>query len=370
MTPDDATPFGGPAPTWGEGNADPDTGTTAGSQDPTPEPAGPDVTESIDVADPAGEPAPTPDAQPEPPTQPLLPFEIPQPEPWQPSDDDLDPTADTGWERAADHELVAVRPEDVPTLLAIRTDGPLEPAVVREVIANRAPGRAQPPTAAASGWANAGEPTVAAGAADATTAAGSIPASAGIWSPPAAPAPGSAPTAPTQPGNVIDFPQAAPEVALAPSERRWRRASRRVRGGLEAAARPVLLAALFVLGVSVGWVSYVGTRPPPAAAPVAVLEPGTTTDVPPQVQSLIAAMNADDQSQVQLVVPSDAYRILAGALAEQSVKSIRGAKALWTYSNGQDSATEILLSVTTQDDQNFTFNLVVHLHGGVIAEFR
>jgi hypothetical protein len=81
-------------------------------------------------------------------------------------------------------------------------------------------------------------------------------------------------------------------------------------------------------------------------------------------------MNADDQSQLQLVVPSDPYRLLAGALAQEGVKSIRAAKALWTYTSGQDSATEILVSVTTQDGQNFTFNLVVHVHGGMITEFR
>ena len=39
-----------------------------------------------------------------------------------------------------------------------------------------------------------------------------------------------------------------------------------------AAARPILLLALFVLGMSVGWTSYLATRPVPqsAAAPAAV----------------------------------------------------------------------------------------------------
>lgn len=179
--------------------------------------------------------------------------------------------------------------------------------------------------------------------------------------------PGSAPAS-----NMIAFPQPAPEAALAPSERRWRRTSRRVRSGLESAARPVLLIALFVLGTSIGWTSYLATRPAPAPAsqPAQVADSAATTKVPPQVQSLVAALNSGDQSQVQTVVPADAYRLLAGELASNNVQSIRAAKAQSTYSAGQDSATEILIAATTVDGQNFTFNLVVHLHNGVIAEFR
>jgi hypothetical protein len=323
--------------------------------------------------------ATAPETLPLQPAAPILPFEIPQPKPWQPSDDELDPTADTGWERAAEHELVAVRPEDVPAILAVQAAGPLDPAVAREAIATHAGSPGTLPPVGTRAWSSPGSNPAGTSAA---AAAGSIAASSGAFAAPAGasgPFAGGTPAWPNgatagtagQPGtNLIDFPQPAPEVALAPTERRWRRASRRVKTGLEAAARPVLLLALFALGVSLGWAGYVGTRPLPAAAPVATLAPGTTTDVPPQVQSLIAAMNADDQSQLQVIVPSDAYRLLAGALTQEGVKSIRGAKALWTYTSGEDSATEILVSVTTSDGSNFTFNLVVHLHDGMITEFR
>jgi hypothetical protein len=128
---------------------------------------------------------------------------------------------------------------------------------------------------------------------------------------------------------------------------------------------------LFILGTSVGWTSYLATRPAPApAAPAQVVDSAATDAVPPQVQSLVAALNSGNQSQVQTVVPADAYRLLAGELASNNVQSIRAAKAQATYSAGQDSATEILIAATTLDGQNFTFNLVVHLHNGVITEFR
>jgi hypothetical protein len=171
--------------------------------------------------------------------------------------------------------------------------------------------------------------------------------------------------------NLIDVPQAPAETALAPSDRRWRRASRRAKAGLEAAARPILVLALFVLGMSVGWTSYLATRPVPqsAAAPAAV-DAGTTTDVPPQILSLITALNADDQNQVQTVVPAEPYRLLAGELAAEGVKTIRGASALQTFTVGRDSVTQILIRATSADGSNFAFNLVVHLQDGVITEFR
>jgi len=336
-----------------------------------------------------------------------LPFDIPQPPVWEPSDADLDPTSDAGWERAADHELVAVRPENLPAILAVASAGVLDPATARDVVAGKPveealaaqglgrgagasegsmatadrstwsamPGFASPFGGGAHGIpattpqrAQPPEPDTIEGAAD-VVQAGISGGAATVASDPGAQSaaiPGSAAAS-----NVIAFPQTAPETALAPSERRWRRAGRRARSGLEAAARPVLLIALFVLGTSVGWTSYLATRPSPApAAPAQVVDSAATDAVPPQVQSLVAALNSGDQSQVQTVVPADAYRLLAGELASNNVQSIRAAKAQATYAAGQDSATEILIAATTLDGQNFTFNLVVHLHNGVITEFR
>jgi hypothetical protein len=327
-----------------------------------------------------------------------LPFDVPQPPVWEPTDADLDPTSDAGWQRAADHELVAVRPENIPAIIAVASAGVLDPATARDVVAGKpveeaiaaqglSPGTgasegsmatadrsawsAMPGFASPFGGGGHGMPATTPQRAQPPEAAETSGPAAAAMSPATAEAesaaiPGSAPAS-----NVIAFPQPAPETALAPSERRWRRAGRRARSGLEAAARPVLLFALFILGTSVGWTSYLATRPAPApAAPAQVVDSAATDAVPPQVQSLVAALNSGNQSQVQTVVPADAYRLLAGELASNNVQSIRAAKAQATYSAGQDSATEILIAATTLDGQNFTFNLVVHLHNGVITEFR
>jgi hypothetical protein len=327
-----------------------------------------------------------------------LPFDVPQPPVWEPTDADLDPTSDAGWQRAADHELVAVRPENIPAIIAVASAGVLDPATARDVVAGKpveeaiaaqglSPGTgasegsmatadrsawsAMPGFASPFGGGGHGMPATTPQRAQPPEAAETSGPAAAAMSPATAEAesaaiPGSAPAS-----NVIAFPQPAPETALAPSERRWRRAGRRARSGLEAAARPVLLLALFILGTSVGWTSYLATRPAPApAAPAPGVDSAATDAVPPQVQSLVAALNSGNQSQVQTVVPADAYRLLAGELASNNVQSIRAAKAQATYSAGQDSATEILIAATTRDGQNFTFNLVVHLHNGVITEFR
>lgn len=222
-----------------------------------------------------------------------------QPPPWQPGDEELDPNSETGWEKAAAHELPAIRVEDLP---------PIDPAASPEVSAGPSDGTAQ-----------------------------LVP----------------------------------PEVALAPRDRIWRRGARRARRGIQAAARPVVLIALFGVGVALGWSAWLRAQPPPeTAAQPAAVETGTTTDIPTPVQSLVAALTSDNQTQLQTVIPADPYRLLAGELSRRDVAKIQGARALSTYSNGADSATEILIGGYDSSGDPVFFNLVVHLHMGVISEFR
>jgi hypothetical protein len=103
-----------------------------------------------------------------------------------------------------------------------------------------------------------------------------------------------------------------------------------------------------------------------AAAP----EPGTTETTPPQVLSLLAALNEDDQSLIQTVVPAEPYRLLAGELAARGISSIRGSRAMSTYVKGQESATEILISGVDSSGGGTVINLVVHITDGVITSFR
>jgi len=310
-----------PAPE-GEGATAGAGGTEGGSPAPEQTATGSTSAEATESAsaeatttDPTAEAAePTPAEPPAPSI--WRPPEVPQPEPWHPKAKDLDPSSDTGWEVAAKHELRAVRPEDVAALV-----------------------QADPEFAAAYARATA----------DALV-------------------PGSAAGA-----TLTLLPDATAAPAEAPKEPRGRRAGRRVKRGLEASARPFLMLSLFGLGVAFGWRMFVGTIPAPTAvspATATTQAEGTTTDVPPQVQSLLAALQSDDQNKVQTVVPSDPYRYLAGELTKWGFKSIRGAEALWTFAKGNDSVTEILIAGTTSDGSGITINLVVHLHNGDITEFR
>jgi hypothetical protein len=229
-----------------------------------------------------------------------------QPPPWQPGDEELDPNQDKGWETAAAHELPAIRPEDLPSLIA-------------------------------SG--NAADPALAA----------------------------SAPFAPAD--NLEQL--VPPDLALAPRDPRWRIGARRTKAAIRASARPVLLIALFGLGAAMGWATWVRNQPlPQTAGQPAAVEAGTTTDVPLEVQSLVSALNSDNQTQVQTVVPTEPYRLLAGELSRRDVAKIQGARALSTYSSDGDSATEILIGGYDSTNSPVVFNLVVHLHQGVITEFR
>ena len=222
-----------------------------------------------------------------------------QPRPWQPGDAELDPNSETGWAKAAAHELPAIRVEDLP---------PIDSALAAETSAGPTDGTSQ-----------------------------LVP----------------------------------PEVALAPRDRILRRGARRAKRGIQAAARPVVLIALFGVGFALGWTTWLRAQPAPeTAAQPAALEAGTTTDIPTPVQSLVTALTSDNQTQLQTVIPADPYRLLAGELSRRDVAKIQGARALSTYSNGSDSATEILIFGYDSAGGPVFFNLVVHLHFGVISEFR
>ncbi|HEY7968546.1 MAG TPA: hypothetical protein VID95_01045 [Candidatus Limnocylindrales bacterium] len=296
-----------------------------------------------------------------------------QPKPWEPTDDLLDPNRDAGWETAADHELIAIRPEDVvspqsqpfvaPSLATLPAAGAYVPATGAAAAATSAP----PPTANPAGPATAALTWASAGAGVGAPAA---PAAA-LGVPPAGTAPfASAAVVPI--GAAAGQP--APEVALAPSERRWRRAAHATRGRFAVVARPIMLAGLFLIGIVMGWSVFlrgqtaVAQQPTPQQA-VAANE-GTTEKVPPQILSLIAALQADDQTAVQLVVPAQPYRLLAGELAVDGISRIVGARALYTYTVDNESATEILVSGVDQSGNGLTLNLVVHLKDGAITDFR
>jgi hypothetical protein len=322
-----------------------------------------------------------------------------QPKPWEPTDTDLDPTSDQGWQAAASHELIAIRPEDVvspplPTAGATGADGTAASAPPAQVdpgthaLPIRDPNapsqRYVAPATSALAWAKGGS----ANAAGATSAAGS--AAAAQPAPHAMPAFAPLPATSTSPlltpiPNPAELTTAgaaagatgatagvAPTDAARPARSwPWKGAGARAKAGARTTARPMMLFVLFVLGVVLGSTYWARSQPQPRAAePPPVTATGTTDNVPPQIQSLIAALAADNQSQIQLVVPAEPYRLLAGELAVDGITRILGARAMSTYANGPDSATEILVTGDDGQGNGLTFNLVVHLHNGVITDFR
>jgi hypothetical protein len=266
-----------------------------------------------------------------------------QPPPWHPSDDELDPDSEAGWEVAAKHELLAIRPEDLPA--------------APPVGASASAGALTPPEPAPTVAADAMPAAVAASYAAATAGAIGLGSESGA----AEGAPSATATMATQPAVT----------ALAPSPRRWRRRLAGTKGTLEAAARPLLLVALFGFGGSLGWWTWVRSLPPPeSATPPPATETGTTNDVPVQVASLIAAINSDNQTQLQVVIPDEPYRTWAGELKRRQVQQITGARALATYANGSDTATEILVGGNDTSGNPVLINLVVHIHDGQISALR
>jgi hypothetical protein len=357
---------------------------TADPTDPTPagdppegeptkpaEPAAPPETETAEAA--AVTPEPATASSTFPPgslfqDRPLTPVEAKrldvariQPKPWQPTDDILDPNSDKGWEQAADHELIAIRPEDV----AVPEYQTAQQAAAPAAPVAPLPSNPIGPSTAALSWAKA------------ASAAPPVPAAPLLFPPAAADAAAVASTAPAMApvavgAGVATPDQVAADVALAPSERRWTRGVRKARSGAAAGLRPVMLLGLFVIGIALGFTTFVRNQPVPEPA-IPAAQPadnGTSDKVPPQIASLIAALSADNQTEVQVVVPAQPYRLLAGELAVDGISQILGARALATYTVGNDSATEILITGVDPSGNAVTFNLVVHMHNGVISDFR
>ena len=106
---------------------------------------------------------------------------------------------------------------------------------------------------------------------------------------PGAGAGAGAASAPFAPAPVIPIGaapgQPPPEVALAPSERRWRRATRGTRTRLAVAARPLILAGLFLIGIAMGLAVFARGQtaalvPQQNPAQAVAANEGTTETVP------------------------------------------------------------------------------------------
>ena len=156
-------------------------------------------------------------------------------------------------------------------------------------------------------------------------------------------------------------------VAEAPKLSRWARANK----ASVVLVRPMLMVALFVVGIAAGVTTFrMAADRTIAVAPTIAPEPSTMAETPVGVVSLVAALNADNQTQIRAIVPPGPYRVLAGELAARDIKSITAAQALRTYVSGPYSATEVLVLGHQTDGSDTLLNLVIHMKDGEIVELR
>ena len=155
--------------------------------------------------------------------------------------------------------------------------------------------------------------------------------------------------------------------ATAPKLSRWARANQ----ASVVFVRPMLMIALFVIGIAAGVSTFrMAADRTIAAAPTIAPEPSTMVDTPVGIVSLVNALNADNQTQIRAIVPPGPYRVLAGELAVRDIKSITAAQAMRTYVSGPYSATEILILGHQTDGSDTLLNLVIHMKDGEIVELR
>jgi hypothetical protein len=138
---------------------------------------------------------------------------------------------------------------------------------------------------------------------------------------------------------------------------------------LLAVVRPTAVGGLFVLGIAIGAVSFQTTRP---ARPLATSAEAlfTTPEIPPAVQSLVAAMRADDRKMMATIVPTTPYAYLAGELAQWDVQNILNVEVLASFSSARSTATELVMVTKKSDGSLIATNLIVELQNGVISGFR
>jgi hypothetical protein len=195
------------------------------------------------------------------------------------------------------------------------------------------------------------------------------------WPPvPAAPGQPAAP-GPTDPIAPVDGAAAtlltAESSTAAASAGSTTRPSRRaaIAGGLTVVARPTAVIALFVLGIAIGVSAFQATRPARPLADTAGAQI-TTQEVPPAVQSLVAAMRVDDRKMMATIVPATPYSYLTGELTSWNISSILGVEVLGSYSTSAFTETELVLVSKTSTGSTRATNLIVELQNGVISGFR
>jgi hypothetical protein len=180
---------------------------------------------------------------------------------------------------------------------------------------------------------------------------------------------GAAMTEPTHPTQPDAPSQVAPEPAsaipaVARSGRRFDRARR-----IGAKVRPIFLVVLFVGGLAIGIETFQLTKPQVREA-AHVQDVAPSADVPPAIQSLAAALRADDRKMLATVVPPKPYGLLAGELARMDMASISYVEILGTYPSQDFTVTQVFIIGADSTGSATATNILVHLQNGHIVDIR
>ena len=138
----------------------------------------------------------------------------------------------------------------------------------------------------------------------------------------------------------------------------------------------VVMSAIFVGGVALGYARFQAVQPvTPAAANAA-----TAGETPISVQALIQALANNDfdaartsvspirNEQGQIV--NDPYRWLAGELQTMRLQAVNKVGLVGTYVDGQRTATAIVISGRSTQGADVSRQLIVQTVDGNIVSFR
>ena len=177
---------------------------------------------------------------------------------------------------------------------------------------------------------------------------------------PAAPAETAPPVVPAVP--AVPAAPATPVEAVSPARRRLVTLA-----GIGRLVRFVLMAALLVGGIALGYASFERSRPP---APVAGDPVTAGVAAPPIVQEFVTALASNDADSVRSAVPTDPYKLLASELQRWDFATVTSVETLSTLVDGSRSSTAIVLIGRTSGGNPVSINLIVHADAGKIVSFR
>lgn len=174
-------------------------------------------------------------------------------------------------------------------------------------------------------------------------------------------APPVTPSAPTDAGPAAVDASAPSAAPAEPSKRRVA-----ARAGMLWLMRMALSIGLFVIGIGIGLAYFQRLQPPPVVP--ADISAGSAT--PAVVQEFVTALSSNDPDALRSAVAPDPYAQLVGEMVRRDFKEVTRVETLTTVTDGDRTATEVVLFGNTTANLPVLVNLVVQTQGGQIVMLR